>query len=47
MLCRESDYLTVASDPNFDVVKVKASVSEHGYHMLLYVEAKAKANGEL
>ena len=37
--CRNSNYRMVQSDPNFDVVDVKADVSENGNLMLTSVTA--------
>ena len=42
MLCRPSDYRTIASDPNYDVVSVLADVDELGYEMLLTMKAEPK-----
>ena len=46
MLCRSSDYRTVSGDPNFNVVKVQADVSQLAYHMLMMVEAVPKQSGD-
>ena len=42
MICRSSDYRTVASDPDFDVIEVHADFSEIGYHMIMAVTAEPK-----
>ena len=39
LLCRDSDYRTVASDPDFDVVKVLADIDESTYAMLMAIQA--------
>ena len=43
-ICRNSDYRTVASDPNFDVTSMQADVYERGYYMLMSVTARPKDN---
>ena len=47
MLCRPSDYRTVASDPDYDAIAVQADIGERGYHMLLMVTAQRKSSSEL
>ena len=42
MVCRDSDYRTIAGDPNFDVTSVHADVSMRGYLMLMSVMAVPK-----
>ena len=40
--CRDSDYRTVISDPNFDVIDVKADASVRGNLMVFAVTAIRK-----
>ena len=42
MVCRDSDYRTIAGHPDFDVVSVQADVSMKGYLMLMTVMAVPK-----
>ena len=44
MICRKSDYRTIASDPEYDVTSVQADVYEQGYYMLMSVTATKKDN---
>ena len=44
LLCRNSDYRTLASDPFYEVIEVNADIDEKGYHMLMMVKVKPKNN---
>ena len=44
LLCRKSDYRTLASHPEWDVTKVRADVSESGYLMLMTVTYSQKSS---
>ena len=44
--CRDSDYRTVASDPNFDVVNIMADANTKGNLMMIAVTAIDKMMGQ-
>ena len=42
LICRPSDYRTIANDPDYDVVNVVADVGALGDNMLMAVNAEQK-----
>ena len=46
MLCRDSDYRTVANSPDWNVISVKADVVEDTYAMLMVVKARNVTSGD-
>ena len=45
--CRNSDYRTVASDPNFDIVDIKADANTKGNLMMIAVTAIGKMSSPM
>ena len=44
LICRNSDYRTLAGDPYYDVTEVKAKVEAKGYFMLQMLKVRPRNN---